>query len=71
MVMPLKTIVKTCWDLEQSDQMKEYEASEFIRMLQNARIFSNLMVLQLKDMQDWNLLKTSNFRKVSKKFRLP
>jgi hypothetical protein len=45
MVMPLKNIVKTCWELEQSDQMKEFKGSEFIRMLQNARIFSNLMVL--------------------------
>jgi hypothetical protein len=40
-------------------------------MVKNARIYSNLMVFHLKDMQDWSMLKNSNFRQVSAKFSLP
>jgi len=31
---------------------------------------SNLVVFHLRDMHDWNLLKTNNFRNVSTKFSL-
>ena len=39
-------------------------------MVQNVRIFSNLMVFHLRDMQDWNSLRNSRFRIVSAKFDL-
>ena len=73
MGIPLKNIVKNCRELEKSDQLKEFESTngqDFRAMIKNARIASNLMVFQLKDMQDWNLLKTNNFRTISSKFSL-
>ena len=39
-------------------------------MIKNVRMASNLVVFNLRDMQDWNLLKTNNFRNVSAKFSL-
>ena len=70
---PLENIVKNCQELEQSEQLKSFERTSgtlFRQMIKNARIASNLMVFQLKDMRDWNLLKSNYFRKVSSKFSL-
>ena len=74
MGVPLKNIVDNCTELEQSDHMKKFESTHgkgFTSMVRNARIFSNLMVFYLKDMQDWNFLKNRSFRQISAKFILP
>ena len=73
MGVPLKNIVRNCRELEKSDQLKEFEkrnGTTFSKMVKNARIFSNLMVFSLKDMQDWNLLKNSKFKTTTGKFNL-
>ena len=70
---PLRNIVRNCRELEKSDQLKEFEkknGKNFTKTVKNARIFSNLMVYSLKDMQDWNSLKNKKFKTVSRKFNL-
>ena len=69
MGVPLQNIVRNCQELETSDKLKIL-GEEFKTTIQNARVASNLMVFQLKDLQDWNLLKTNKFRTVSSKFSL-
>lgn len=73
MGVPLKNIVKNCRELEKSDQLKEFEkknGTTFTKMVKNARIFSNLMVFSLRDMQVWNLLKNNKFKTTTSKFNL-
>ena len=73
MGVPLQNIVTNCKEIENSEQLKTFENTnghEFRQMIQNVRMASNLVVFQLRDMQDWNLLKTNNFRNVSAKFSL-
>ena len=73
MGVPLKNIVRNCRELEKSDQLKEFEKSNgkaFSNMVKNTRMFSNLMVFSLKDMEDWNLLKNSKFKTTTHKFNL-
>ena len=70
----MENIVTNCKELENSEQLKSFESSSgslFRQMIKNARIASNLMVFQMKDMRDWNLLKNNEFRTISGKFSLP
>ena len=73
MGVPLKNIVTNCRELENSEQLETFENTNgnvFRQMIQNVRMASNLVVFHLRDMHDWNLLKTNNFRNVSTKFSL-
>lgn len=49
MGVPLQNIVRNCQELENSEKLKIL-GDEFKNTIQNAKIASNLMVFQLKDL---------------------